>query len=146
MIEAHTTHEISLLSPYSMAFCCTLQVLVLDNENGPAHLLIDTISRLFQAKISVTLASNTMDALHALDCGEYDLVAVGAGSNQHEHLTLIPYIRAHYPCYPVVVISKEANRDYTDYGVCEALTLPNRASELKSVLQHLAQHYLNLAA
>lgn len=142
MVPAHS-HEMNLLSPYTMAFCCTVQVLVLDNEHGPAHLLIDAISRLFSARISVTRAGNTIDALHALDCGDYDLVAIGASRNQHEHLAVVPYIHTNHPRTPVVVVSKDVHSDYTAFGVCEALALPNRASELKSVLQYLVQHYLS---
>jgi DNA-binding NtrC family response regulator len=138
------TQEVNRLSPYPMAFCCTVQVLVLDNQNGPAYLLIDTISKLFEARISITLASNTADALYALDCGEFDLIAIGVAPGKHEHLAVVPYIHSHYPCYPTVVISKDGSpHDTPPFGVCETFVLPRRASQLKSMMQYIVRHYLS---
>jgi len=56
--------------PCAMPAQCPLQVLVIDNENGPAHTLIDLFSRVFEARVSYILAGEEATIQHVLACCE----------------------------------------------------------------------------
>ncbi len=135
------THELSRLSPCAFEFRCPAQVLVVDAPNGPAHLVIDTISRLFEGRVSVTLASGATETLHALNCGEFDLIAVGA-DNEHIH-HLIPYLKAQ-GSGNLILISRDAHAD-PRRDSADRFVLPHRASELKATVLDIVQRYLTAA-
>lgn len=133
-------------------FCtisCPAQVLVIDHLNGPASILVDTISLLLDREISVTSVDKHFDALRALDICYFDLVVVGADETRPAQLSLLPHIRVQHPALPVMVVGQNLPPTYQQYarryGAYEVVNLPERATGLKAMAGRLA-HYLEPAA
>ena len=130
----------------AMKFSCPAQVLVIDRANGPADVLTDLLSRLFEKQVSTMLAIGYDDALYALDRCEFDLVIVGLEDSHTEQLNALQNLHADYECIPVVVVGRDLN--LTDLERCrqyqaqEVIEMPQRAAELKSAVFSIMQRYL----
>lgn len=129
--------------------CCPAQVLVVDRPNGPASVLVDTISLLLDRDVSVMLVDESADALRALEYYCFDLVVVGLENQQPVQLTVLPHIHTQDPDVPVVVVGRDLPRLYRQYartyGAREVLNLPERSADLKMLLERMARHYLTPA-
>jgi len=133
----------------AMKFSCPAQVLVIDRANGPADVLTDLLSRLFEKQVSVMLAIGYDDALYALNRCEFDLVIVGLEDSHTGQLNALKSLHNDYGCIPVVVVGRELN--LTDLERCrqyqaqEVIEMPQRAAELKSAVFSIMQRYLQHA-
>jgi len=127
---------------------CPVQVLVVDRLNGPANILVDTISLLLDREVSVTSVVEHADALRALNCCAFDLIVVGLEENNPLQLMILPHLRMQNPSLPVLVVGRELPRLYRQYaryyGVREVMNLPNRAADLKGVVGRMAERYLSI--
>lgn len=125
---------------------CPAQVLVIDRRNGPAHTLVDTASLLLDRDVSVVVVDNHADALHALEFFCFDLVVVGLEDRQPLQLTVLPEVQMVCPALPILAVGHDLPLLYRQYarkhGACEVLNLPRRASDLKTLIAHLAVRYL----
>lgn len=132
--------------PVYHAACCPVQVLVIDRQNGPASVLIDTISKLLDSEVSVTRLEDHEDVLRALDCCAVDLVVVGLEENQSIQLTILPHINDLHPSLPVIVVGRGLPRLYKQYarqyGARDVLNMPERAADLKMLVEQVAERYL----
>jgi DNA-binding NtrC family response regulator len=131
------------------AVSCPAQVLVIDRNNGPADVLLGTISVLLNREVSVTLVNDHADALRALDCCYFDLVMLGLEHDQPLQLAVLPHIRLQHPDIPVMVIGKRISPFHSQYarhyGAGDVFTLPDRAADLKAVVRRIAEYYLPAA-
>jgi DNA-binding NtrC family response regulator len=122
---------------------------VIDRQHGPASVLIDTINKLLDHPISVTQVDDHEDALRALDCCAFDLVVVGLEENQSIQLTILPQIHTHFPALPTMVVGRRLPRLYKQYarhyGACDVVNMPERAADLKALVECLAERYLQVA-
>jgi DNA-binding NtrC family response regulator len=134
--------------PVYRAACCPAQVLVIDRQHGPASVLVDTISKLLDSEVSVTQVDDHEDALRALDCCAFDLVVVGLEEHQSIQLTILPHIHQHYPSMPMMVVGRRLPRLYRQYarhyGARDVVNLPERAADLKSLVDCVADRYLQI--
>ncbi len=125
------------------AFTCPIQVLVIDRPNGPASILIDTISRLLDRDISVTTLDDHGDALRALAYYDFDLAVVGIQPDHPLQLAVLPHLHHQRPDRPIVVVGHKVPSIYRQqarvYGAREIITLPRTAAELKALLAYLAE-------
>jgi DNA-binding NtrC family response regulator len=130
------------------AFSCAVQVLVIDPVDGPANVLIDTISRLLDRDISVTSVGEHADALRALEYYHFDLIVVGLREQHPLQLTILPHIQQMQPETPVLAIGRDLPRLYQqyarNYGAREVLDIPERAADLKILIAHMAERYLKI--
>lgn len=143
------TAERPVTYPFSScdAFTCPSQILVIDHPNGPANVLVDTISLLMDREVSVTSVESHTDAVRALDYYHFDLIVVGLREQQPLQLTILPRIQAEHPDHPILVIGRKLPRLYQQYarnfGSCEVLNIPERAAELKALVARMTNRYLN---
>lgn len=126
---------------------CPVQILVVDRESGAAEILIDTISRLLDQDISVTLISDQREALQQIECCYFDMVAIGLERDRPDNIALVPYLRENRPGLPVVIVGHQIHHRSRDrafeFGANEVIILPRRASELKALVTQIAEHYLD---
>ncbi len=131
------------------AFTCPVQVLVIDAVDGPANVLINTISLLLDREISVTTVDDHTDALCALNYYDFDLVVVGLHPNRPLQLTILPHIFGMDARRPILAVGHDLPRLYQQYartyGAREVLNIPQRAADLKRLVGRVAAHYLNSA-
>jgi DNA-binding NtrC family response regulator len=127
-----------------------MQVLVIDEPNGPASVLINTISLLLDREISVTAIEDHAEALRALDDYAFDLVMVGLHEQRAAQLTILPRLQHDCPDLPVLAVGQDLPLPYQqyarNYGAREVLDLPRRAADLKQLVAHVAERYLAIAA
>ena len=90
--ETSSTHSLLETDPYN-SVRCSAQVLVVDRHNGPASVLMDTLSRLLDGDLSLTEVDRRFDALQVLDCFCFDLVVIGVDNNRLVELTLLSGLR-----------------------------------------------------
>ena len=132
------------------AFSCAVQVLVIDQVNGPADILVDTVSLLLDREISVTSVDEYADALRALDYYHFDLIVVGLHEQRPIELTILPRLQQTHPETPILAVGRDLPRQYRqyarNYGVREVLSVPERAADLKMLVAHMAERYLNISA
>jgi DNA-binding NtrC family response regulator len=130
------------------AFSCAVQVLVIDRIDGPASVLIDTVSLLLDRDISVTTVDEHTDALRALDYYHFDLVVVGLHEQRPTQLTILPRIQQNHPETPILAVGRDLPRLYRqyarNYGAREVLNMPERAASLKTLTAHMAERYLKI--
>ncbi len=126
------------------------QILVIDRLNGPANILVETISLLLDGDIAITLVDDHADALRALKCCFFDLVLVGLEDHSPLQLTVLPHLHLANPALPVMVVGRNLPRLYKQYarhyGAREVLNMPERASDLKTLVLRMAERYLQAAA
>lgn len=131
------------------AVCCPAQILVIDRPNGPADILIDTISLLLECEISVTVAHDENAALGALENSSFQLIVVGLETNQPGYLSLLPPIHRQQPDIPVMVVGHYISAYQRTLAqrssVNTILTVPQRAAELKALAMQIAAYYLRQA-
>lgn len=131
------------------AFSCAVQVLVIDPLNGPANILVDTISLLLDREISVTTVDDHADALRALDDYHFDLIVVGLHEKRPIQLAILPRLQQLCPETPILVIGRDLPRQYRQYartyGAREVLNMPERAADLKALVSRMADRYLNIS-
>lgn len=141
--ESTTTHSLVQTERYH-AVHCPAQVLVIDRWSGPASLLMDTLSRLFDGRLSLTEVDRRFDAMQALDCFCFDLVVLGIDHDHVVELTLLPEIRRLRPDVPVVVVGAPVPSFFTQYaqhyGASEVLDLPVRAVDLRRAADRMRRY------
>ncbi len=148
----HQPFIVPIVSRFSACetFSCVMQVLVIDELNGPASVLIDTISLLLDREISVTAIADHAEALRALDNYEFDLVLVGLHEQRSTQLTILPRLQHERPELPVLAVGQDLPPLYQqyarNYGAREVLDLPKRAADLKHLVAHVAERYLAIVA
>ena len=132
------------------AFSCAVQVLVIDQPNGPANVLVDTISLLLDREISVTSADEHAEALRTLDYYHFDLIVVGLHEQRPIQLTILPHIHQTQPDTPILAVGRSLPRLYRQYarnfGAREVLNMPERAADLKALVERMAERYLKISA
>jgi DNA-binding NtrC family response regulator len=125
---------------------CPAQVLVIDRVQGPADLLVSTISVLLGREVSVTLVDDHMDALRALNCCSFDLVVVGLEHDQPLQLAVLPHIHSQHSELPVLVVGRHVPHHHMHYarryGASDVWNLPERAADLKLLVADMAHGYL----
>jgi DNA-binding NtrC family response regulator len=125
---------------------CPPQILVIDACNGPASILISTVSLLLDQEVSVTTLDDHTDALRALSYYEFDLVVVGLQVNRPLQLTILPHIHEQNPQRPLLAVGRDLPRQYQQYartyGVQDVLNMPERAADLKRLVRRMAERYL----
>ena len=128
------------------AITCPVQVLVIDRPNGPANILVDTISLLLDHEVSVTSVDDHADALRALDYYHFDLVVVGLQNQRPLQLTILPHIHQQAPERPILAVGRALPRLYQQYartyGAREVLNMPECAADLKALVDRMTQRYL----
>ncbi|NLX11873.1 MAG: hypothetical protein GXY36_19675 [Chloroflexi bacterium] len=146
----HSTRPAS--TPYAVSYDdvrCPAQVLVVDRVNGPANVLVDTVSLLLGPGVSVTSVSDHADALRALECCAFDLVVVGVEAQRPTQLAILPHLRVQAPELPVLVVGRDLPEPTVErarrYQAHEVIELPARAADLRDLVAHLALHYLAVA-
>jgi DNA-binding NtrC family response regulator len=131
------------------AFACPIQILVIDSPNGAATILIDTISLLLNREISVTSVESHADVFRALEYYTFDLVVVGLQADRPAQLTILPWLHDDNPDRPILVVGRNLPRQYRQYarayGARDVLNMPERAAELKILVRHMAERYLDPA-
>jgi DNA-binding NtrC family response regulator len=149
----HRTQEVTQIFEH-LAHCyasvrCPAQILVVDRVNGPANILVDTLSLVLDREVSVTSVEEHTDALLALDCCAFDLVVVGLEAGDSMQLTLLPHLHVQNPNIPVMVVGRNLPRLYKQYarhyGAREVLNMPDRAADLKQLIECVSQQYLQAA-
>lgn len=135
-----------LLQTSELPMSSPIQFLVIDKIGGPAEILVDVFGKLFDFGVSFTLVSTADDVWYALHCYKFDLLVVGLENHILESLALIPDIRKDYPDLPVLGIGHHLSLFHVtqsqQFGLDHIVELPQRASELKSLLRALVQRYL----
>jgi DNA-binding NtrC family response regulator len=125
---------------------CSPQVLVIDQPNGPADVLMSTIGVLLDQCVAVTVVTDHAKALGALDAGCYDLVVLGTSAARLDGLTILPRVHARYPGTPVMVVGRTLDQaaqwGARRYGAREVVNLPRRAAELRAFAGRVARRYL----
>lgn len=125
---------------------CPAQTLVIDRLNGPASILIDTISLLLDRAISVTTVEDHDDALRALDCYDFDLIVVGVDQWRPMPIALLPHLPARAAGRLIVVVSRDLPSSALQHvrrsAGWEVIALPDRAADLRSLLARITEQYL----
>ena len=133
----------------SPVFRCPAQVLVIDRPNGPANVLVDTVSLLLNQGISVVLVDEQDDALRALDFYDFDLVIVGVDARHLVNLSIVAPLHAEKPDIPVLVVGRclphLLRQRARQLGAEDVVELPDRAADLKTLVARMADRYLNPA-
>src|SRR5271166_3646521 len=70
-----------------------VQLLIVDRANGPADMVFDVFSRLFEFGVEFNLASTPEGVLSALNYNKIDLLVIGLEDRILEALALVPSIR-----------------------------------------------------
>lgn len=139
----------TLVANQLAAFCCPAQVLVIDRCNGPANILVDTLSLLLDREVSVTSVEEHDDALRVLDYYHFDLVVVGLEENDPLQLTVLPHIQNEHPGIPVIAVGRDLPQTFKqyarNYGAREVLNMPERAADLKKLIWSVSETYLKIA-
>ncbi|MBN1679855.1 MAG: hypothetical protein JW966_06155 [Anaerolineae bacterium] len=135
--------------PTCAAFRCPAQVLVIDTVNGPANIVINTVSLLLDRAVSVTSVDEHVDALRALDFYDFDLIVFGLDRQRPLQLALLMHLRDTYPDLALVAIGQhltvEQKKQARYHGAWDVVDLPERAADLKALVHHLSQRYLHTA-
>lgn len=129
------------------AFTCPVQVLVIDDVDGPANVLMSAISLLLDREVSVTTVDDHTDALRALHNYHFDVVVVGLHPNRPLQLTILPHIFGMDGSRPILAVGRDLPRPYQQYartyGAREVLNVPRRAADLKRLVGRMAARYLD---
>jgi DNA-binding response OmpR family regulator len=124
---------------------CPAQVLVVDHTNGPANILVDVLSRLFE-QVSFVVVVRDDEALYALNDYEFDLIVVGLENIQMNQFALLRSLRAEHVGIPILLIGQRLSHEDLEhcrqYEVREVIEMPRRAAELKSAVFDIMQRYL----
>jgi DNA-binding NtrC family response regulator len=144
----HSTELVSVVHQFSScdAITCPVQVLVIDRVNGPANVLIDTISLLLDQEISVTSVEEHADALRALDYYQFDLVVVGLYHDRPAQLAILPHIRDQHPDRPILAVGRHLppllEQYARNFGARDVIEIPERAADLKKLVACVTEKYL----
>lgn len=146
----HQNVQLSVANPSlaaDAAVACPVQVLVIDDPNGPASILVNTISMLVDQDISVTTVDDHTDALRALTFYHFDLVVVGLYASRSLQLAILPHIHEMDTRRPILAVGRELPRQYQQvartYGASDVLDMPQRAAELKHLVRRMSERYLD---
>ena len=133
----------------AMSAHCPLQILVIDQENGPAHTLIDLLSRVYETRVSYILADDEGSVQHVLACCEPELIVAGLDERTINTLAQLPDIRSHCPDLPILTVGRHIScfvqEQSHQFGADDVLELPYRVGDLKALVYTLAQRYLQSA-
>lgn len=139
-----TTTRKALLSK-QMLISCPVQVLVLDRMNGPAELLLDTVSRIVDKNVSLTHIAHPSAVMNQLDCQDYALLVISVEANDTEPLSIMPYLKVQYPNMPVLLVGRKIHPSLRGcaehFEINEVLLLPARAQKMKALASYLACKY-----
>jgi len=128
---------------------CPAQVLVIDRPNGPASILIDTISLLLDNAVSVTTVEDHDDALRALDYYDFGLIVVGVDQWRPMQIALLPHLATRAAGRLIVVVSRDmlpgTLQRTRRFGAQDVIFLPDRAADLQALLARLTERYLCVA-
>lgn len=122
----------------------TVKILVVDEINGPADVLLATLDLLLEQRIAINTVSDHLRALVELSTNCYDLVAIGLSAKRSNGLNaLITRIQARRPDLPVIAVSRQPNQKRAHQpGLGAVVSLPRRAAELRALAGRVAQQYL----
>ncbi len=125
---------------------CPAQVLVIDHANGPASILIDTISLLLDDAVSVTTVEDHDDALRALDYYDFGLIVVGVDQRRPMQIALLPYLATRAAGRLIIVVSRDMPPGTLQrtrrFGAQDVIVLPDRAADLQALLARITERYL----
>lgn len=143
-VKSRSLLDIEVASTPHLA--CPVQVIVIDKENGPAEILMDTVSRLADAEVSILHYADTGDALKKLEQHKFDLLVIGVDRySTADTLSVMPYVRVQHPELNVIVIGKrvtKADRACAEhFKVQDIINMPTRACKMKSLVSYLAHRY-----
>ena len=128
-----------------MQIGCPAQVLVVDRANGPANILVDVLSRLFD-QVTTVVTAHDEEALNALNAHDINLIVVGLENIQGSQYTLLRILNDERVGTPVVLIGRSLSHADLEhcrqYEVREVIEMPRRAAELKSAVFDIVQRYL----
>jgi DNA-binding NtrC family response regulator len=121
-------------------------VLVVDEVNGPADILMNTIGMLVDG-VNVMTIPDCEKAVRALKQREFDLVVVGMCSERGGKLAVLPRLQSRHPQKSVIVISDYVNRsleqDVHRLGAEDVYALPHRAADLRQLTGRIMTLYLS---
>jgi CheY-like chemotaxis protein len=121
-------------------------VLVVDRQDGVADILMDSVGRLLTPGHLATVTVDRAEALRQYTDGCFDLVVVSLDRDQPLSWSLLPQLHAQRPEVPIVLVDREVNDQVQEraeqHHVREVVRLPRRATELRSLVVHMAQQYL----
>jgi DNA-binding NtrC family response regulator len=145
MHQPQTTERVPAYTTVS----CPAQVLVIDRPNGPAGVLMGTISLLAAREVSLTTVDDYDDVVRALAFYSFDLVVIGLEAAQALQLSVLPQVRAQCPDVPVLVVGRGLPPLYRQharrYGADDVIDVPQCAAELKALVRRVACCYLAVA-
>lgn len=140
-----TTTRTALLA-HQVQITCPVQILVLDRLNGPAEILLDTMSRIVDKDVSLTHMTQPSAVMGQLDCQPYALLVISAEVNDTEPLSIMPYLKVQYPDMPVLLVGRKIHPSLRNcaehFELNDVLTLPQRAQKMKALASYLACKYL----
>ena len=129
-----------------MQISCPVQILVLDRLNGPAEILLDTVSRIVDQDVSLTHVAESSAVMQQLDCQPYAMLVISAEVNDTEPLSIMPYLKVQYPEMPVLLVGRRIHPSLRHcakhFELSEVLTLPQRAQKMKALASYLVHKYL----
>lgn len=141
--------DMESLEGWTLAANCPSQILVIDQSNGPADILMDFAARLHEGKVCTLQVQNLDEAWYRLHEGVFSLVVFGLPDGEPQAiLALLGCLRDKFPQLPVLVVTYrgypsglEGHSEYADLQVVE---LPGRAVKLKMLIAQLVARYLQL--
>ena len=140
-----TTTRNALLA-HQVQITCPAQILILDRLNGPAEILMDTVSRIVDQDVSLTHVAHPSAVMSQLDCQPYALLVISAEANDIEPLSIMPYLKVQHPNMPVLLVGRKIHPSLRNcaehFELSEVLTLPQRAQKMKALASYLACKYL----
>lgn len=134
------------LLAHPVQITCPAQILVLDRFNGPAEILMDTMSRIVDKDVSLTHVTHPSAVMSQLDCQPYALLVISAEVTDTEPLAIMPYLKVQYPDMPVLLVGRRIHPSLRScaehFELHDVLTLPQRAQKMKVLASYLACKYL----
>ncbi len=129
---------------------CPLQIVLVDQLNGPADIVLDIVARLYAGSVSISRTGTLAEALDVLHGNEIAVAVFGLPDDQPNPLRLMDSLRVQYPMLPVLVVSYDLagfdpavlryNRECTEF---EAVELPARSVDLKLLVDLVIARYLD---
>lgn len=134
------------LLAHDVQISCPVQILVLDRLNGPAEILLDTVSRIVEQDVSLTHVVESSAVMRQLDCQPYAMLVISVEVNDTEPLSIMPYLKVQYPEMPVLLVGRRIHPSLRNcakhFELSEVLTLPHRAQKMKALASYLVHKYL----
>lgn len=123
---------------------CPVQVLMLDQPDGPAELLMSIVSRLYGDRIDIFPVESVEDAWLALRQCTFNVMVIGTPEDS-QPTTFIDCLHMQNPGVPMLVITSEPSQStitpMEQHDQIEVIELPRRATELKSLIVQMTLRY-----